>query len=119
MLPFCLEQPRVAATEMTTSHRAASTSLEEVDAKEDNVGPAAGDNTSRSGLEDFEDERTQARLLLSPDEEKKLLRRIDWHLMPLCSLIFMFKNLDSNNVSPEEEKLMAPFQRQSPQVSSR
>lgn len=46
-----------------------------------------------------EDERSRARQLLTPEEEKKLLRRIDWHLMPLCSIIFMFKNLDSDNVS--------------------
>ncbi|KAK8060880.1 pantothenate transporter [Apiospora saccharicola] len=45
------------------------------------------------------DERSRARQLLTPEEEKKLLRRIDWHLMPLCSIIFMFKNLDSDNVS--------------------
>ncbi|ORY55852.1 pantothenate transporter [Pseudomassariella vexata] len=44
-------------------------------------------------------ERIRDRSLLTPDEEKKLVRRIDWHLMPLCSLIFMFKNLDSDNVS--------------------
>ncbi|KAK8052277.1 transporter [Apiospora rasikravindrae] len=46
-----------------------------------------------------EDKRSRARQLLTPEEEKKLLRRIDWHLMPLCSIIFMFKNLDSDNVS--------------------
>ncbi|KAL6699411.1 major facilitator superfamily domain-containing protein [Trichoderma pleuroticola] len=39
------------------------------------------------------------RTLLTAEEEKKLLRRVDWHLMPLCSLIFLFKNLDSDNVS--------------------
>lgn len=38
------------------------------------------------------------RTLLTAEEEKKLLRRVDWHLMPLCSLIFLFKNLDSDNV---------------------
>lgn len=42
--------------------------------------------------------RRQALSALTPAEEKKLLRRIDWHLMPLCSLIFMFKNLDVDNV---------------------
>ncbi|KAL4905918.1 hypothetical protein BDW74DRAFT_167564 [Aspergillus multicolor] len=42
---------------------------------------------------------TSAQSLLTPAEEKKLLRRIDFRLMTLCSLIFMFKNLDSNNAS--------------------
>ncbi|KAK8081132.1 pantothenate transporter [Apiospora hydei] len=46
-----------------------------------------------------DDERSRARQLLTPEEEKKLLRHIDWHLMPLCSIIFIFKNLDSDNVS--------------------
>ncbi|KAI1433164.1 major facilitator superfamily domain-containing protein [Xylaria sp. CBS 124048] len=41
----------------------------------------------------------RARTALTTDEEKKLMRRIDWHLMPLCSLIFLFKNLDSDNLS--------------------
>ncbi|KAI1148294.1 major facilitator superfamily domain-containing protein [Nemania diffusa] len=47
----------------------------------------------------FDAERMQARAALTAEEEKKLIRRIDWHLMPLCSLIFLFKNLDVDNVS--------------------
>lgn len=49
----------------------------------------------------FDAERMRDRTLLTAEEEKKLLRRIDWHLMPLCSIIFMFKNLDSDNVRYE------------------
>ncbi|KAI0186088.1 major facilitator superfamily domain-containing protein [Xylaria flabelliformis] len=47
----------------------------------------------------FDNERMRARTALTAEEEKKLLRRIDWHLMPLCSLIFLFKNLDVDNVA--------------------
>lgn len=43
-------------------------------------------------------ELMSGRTLLTAHEEKKLLRKIDWRLMTLCSLIFMFKNLDSGNV---------------------
>lgn len=50
-------------------------------------------------IDGFQADSQGARTLLTAEEEKKLLRRIDWHLMPLCSLIFMFKNLDSDNVS--------------------
>ncbi|KAK7955692.1 pantothenate transporter [Apiospora aurea] len=62
------------------------------------------DSNSSSGVPSVEistsdDERSRARQLLTPDEGTKLLRRIDWHLMPLCSIIFMSKNLDSDNVS--------------------
>lgn len=48
---------------------------------------------------DAEETRRRALAALTPEEEKSLLRRIDWHLMPLCSLIFMFKNLDVDNAS--------------------
>ena len=35
----------------------------------------------------FNAERMRARALLTAEEEKKLLRRIDWHIMPLCALM--------------------------------
>ncbi|KAI1364587.1 pantothenate transporter [Xylaria arbuscula] len=41
----------------------------------------------------------RARTYLTAEEEKNLIRRIDWHLMPLCSIMFLFKNLDVDNVS--------------------
>jgi hypothetical protein len=41
----------------------------------------------------------RARSLLTYEEEKKLLRRIDWHIMPLCAIDFLLKNIDSTNVS--------------------
>ena len=47
----------------------------------------------------FDQERIKDRALLSPDEEKKLLRRVDFRLMILCAIIFMIKNVDANNVS--------------------
>ncbi|KAI0197597.1 pantothenate transporter [Astrocystis sublimbata] len=50
-------------------------------------------------IQGFDAERMQARTALTAEEEKKLIRRIDWHLMPLCSLMFLFKNLDVDNVS--------------------
>jgi len=53
----------------------------------------------------FEAERMRARALLTVEQEKKLLRRIDWHIMPLCALMFLMKNLDSNNVCPETFRL--------------
>ncbi|KAJ2980283.1 hypothetical protein NUW58_g6984 [Xylaria curta] len=50
-------------------------------------------------IQGFDVERMRARTALTADEEKRLIRRIDWHLMPLCSIIFLFKNLDADNVS--------------------
>ncbi|KAF3766671.1 MFS general substrate transporter, partial [Cryphonectria parasitica EP155] len=41
----------------------------------------------------------RARATLSAEEEKKLLRRIDWHLLPLLSIMYMVKTIDAANVS--------------------
>ncbi|KAI0014490.1 putative pantothenate transporter [Xylariaceae sp. FL0662B] len=62
-------------------------------------GEVTGNISSDESIGGYDAERMQARTALTAEEEKKLIRRVDWHLMPLCSLIFMFKNLDSDNVS--------------------
>jgi hypothetical protein len=47
-----------------------------------------------------EDETTRKnRTLLSAQEEKALLRRIDWRIMTVCSLLFLLKNIDADNIS--------------------
>lgn len=51
-----------------------------------------------SSIDGYDPELMSGRTLLTAEEEKKLLRKIDWRLMTLCSIIFMFKNLDSANV---------------------
>ncbi|KAL2823817.1 major facilitator superfamily domain-containing protein [Aspergillus cavernicola] len=56
-------------------------------------------SSSQESIEGYDPELMSGRTLLTAEEEKKLLRRIDWRLMTLCSLIFMFKNLDSSNAS--------------------
>lgn len=55
-------------------------------------------SSSQESIDGYDPELMNGRTLLTAAEEKKLLRKIDWRLMTLCSLIFMFKNLDSNNV---------------------
>ncbi|KAL5335308.1 hypothetical protein BJX70DRAFT_328319 [Aspergillus crustosus] len=60
--------------------------------------PFAEGSSSQGSIEGYDPELMSGRTLLTAEEEKKLLRRIDWRLMSLCSLIFMFKNLDANNV---------------------
>jgi putative SOS response-associated peptidase YedK len=39
-----------------------------------------------------------ARATLSSAEEKRLLRRIDWHLIPLLAVMYMLKSVDFTNV---------------------
>ncbi|KAE8168484.1 major facilitator superfamily domain-containing protein [Aspergillus tamarii] len=47
----------------------------------------------------FDAEWMRARTSLTADEEKRLLRRVDWHIMPLCAIMFLLKNIDSENVA--------------------
>lgn len=53
---------------------------------------------SLASISGFEAERMRARALLTAKQERKLLQRIDWHIMPLCALMFLMKNLDATNV---------------------
>lgn len=75
------------------------------------------DGEGAAEISGYDHGRMKDRTLLSYEEEKKLLRRVDWHLMLLCSVIFMIKNVDANNVrhltfrcftqSPNSRELMA------------
>jgi hypothetical protein len=47
----------------------------------------------------YDAERMKARTLLTVHEEKMLLRKIDLRLMALCSIMFLLKNIDADNVS--------------------
>jgi hypothetical protein len=46
-----------------------------------------------------EETRRRNRTLLSTEEEKALLRRIDWRIMTICSILFLLKDIDSDNIS--------------------
>lgn len=61
-------------------------------------GQEVADNET-DAIAGYEAEQMRARALLTSEEEKKLLRRIDWHIMPLCAIAFLLKNIDANNVS--------------------
>lgn len=56
------------------------------------------DNEDASAQTDDETARRN-RTLLSVQEEKALLRRIDWRIMTICSLLFLLKNIDAENIS--------------------
>ncbi|OQE36098.1 hypothetical protein PENCOP_c012G00483 [Penicillium coprophilum] len=62
-----------------------------------------GDDTPQSFEEDlipgYDATLMRARATLSSAEEKKLLRRIDWHLIPLLAVMYMLKSVDFSNVS--------------------
>ncbi|KAJ5502245.1 hypothetical protein N7463_005119 [Penicillium fimorum] len=62
-----------------------------------------GDDTPESFDEElipgYDATLMRARATLSSAEEKKLLRHIDWHLIPLLAVIYMVKSVDFSNVS--------------------
>lgn len=47
----------------------------------------------------YESSTSDSRLVLSGAEEKKLLRRIDWRLLPLLAAMYVIKTIDAQNVS--------------------
>ncbi|KIW93731.1 uncharacterized protein Z519_05046 [Cladophialophora bantiana CBS 173.52] len=47
----------------------------------------------------YDAERMRARTLLTEAEEARLMRRVDMHLMPLCSIMFLLKNMDYQNAA--------------------
>jgi hypothetical protein len=67
----------------------------------------AGITLVQRGLIDGDDATAQTenettrknRTFLSAQEEKALLRRIDWRIMTVCSLLFLLKNIDADNIS--------------------
>ncbi|KAK2753336.1 hypothetical protein FQN55_003465 [Onygenales sp. PD_40] len=63
-------------------------------------GEVLGEDAVDTGKVDgYNANRMRARASLTAEEEKKLLRRIDWHLMPLCAIMFLIKNIDADNVA--------------------
>lgn len=49
-------------------------------------------------IQGYDEELMRARVLLSNEEEKRLMRKVDWYLLPLMSIIYMLKTIDANNV---------------------
>ena len=43
--------------------------------------------------------REAALTALTADEERKLIRRVDWRLVPLLCMLYLMKKIDENNVS--------------------
>lgn len=62
-------------------------------------GQAVKHGAKSEDIAGYDSDLMAGRSLLSKEEEKRLLRRVDLRLMPLLALILMVKNLDANNVS--------------------
>lgn len=62
-------------------------------------GKVVEDNDASDGtITGYHADQMRSRALLSYKEERRLFWKIDWHLMPLMSIIYLLKNLDAANV---------------------
>ena len=57
------------------------------------------DDSSDTDICGFSKDYIRARSALSYEQERRALWKVDLHLMTLCSVIFLFKNLDYSNVA--------------------
>ncbi|KAI8169049.1 MFS transporter prlL [Colletotrichum sp. SAR 10_70] len=62
-------------------------------------GEQVDETTPVSDVSGFDAERMRARSLLTAAEEKALMRRVDFRIMTICSLLFLMKNIDADNIS--------------------
>lgn len=66
--------------------------------------PLSSSDDVRGDITGYNDSLMRARATLSSTEEKKLLRRIDWHLIPLLAVMYMVKTIDASNVCGNTSK---------------
>jgi hypothetical protein len=62
-------------------------------------GEPLEDDAISEDIAGYDAARMKARTALTFGQEKKLLRRIDWHIMPIVSIMFLLKNIDYSNAS--------------------
>ena len=62
-------------------------------------GTAVDEDVVDGTEETEEDTNRRNRTLLTAKEEQALLRRINWRIMTVCSLLFLLKNIDADNIS--------------------
>lgn len=59
------------------------------------------DDSSDENITGYDADLMRARASLSAEEEKKLLRRVDWRIVPLCAVMYAVKSIDASNVSQD------------------
>ena len=62
-------------------------------------GELVDEDIAAEGADGFDAERMRGRSLLTAAEEKALMRRVDWRMMTICSMLFLLKNIDADNIS--------------------
>lgn len=90
-----------SVTPPTTSEKKpiVETTVEEVPVDEDHIHIVPrGDVLPSSAQDGTAGYDVHARASLSSAEEKKLMRQVDWRLLPLLAVMLMLKSMDTNNV---------------------
>lgn len=62
-------------------------------------GEQVDDATAAEDVDGFDAARMRDRSLLTAAEEKALMRKVDWRMMTVCSLLFLLKNIDADNIA--------------------
>jgi len=98
------EQDRMSFTSSELPSKEVIVSTEEKPANTQHLhyvrrGEVPDERLSSDSIAGYDADQMRARTLLNYEEEKNLLRRIDWHIMPLCAIAFLLKNIDNINVS--------------------
>lgn len=103
---FSMSHPKlVVAEDVATAQSVPSTNGDLPDdsrtAREDGMtlarrGSLVADDATATG---YDVHRMRDRALLSAEEERQLMRRVDLRIMTICSLLFLMKNLDADNIS--------------------
>lgn len=62
-------------------------------------GQQVDGSSSHNDIDGYDAERMRDRALLTAKEEKALMRRVDWRIMSICSILFLLKNIDADNIS--------------------
>lgn len=60
-----------------------------------------GEEVSNAFGADEEISPETALTALTAAEERKLIRKVDWRLLPLLSMLYLMKKIDENNVSTQ------------------
>lgn len=56
------------------------------------------EDSKESSITGYDVDLMRARASLSSEEEKKLLRQVDWRLLPLLAVMYAVKTIDFQNV---------------------
>ena len=70
-----------------------------VNAKIDTASTGAmGEEKSKAAVEVMMEDRDPAPPVLSEEEERRLWRKIDWHIMPIVTVMYLCSFVDRSNI---------------------